>query len=1294
MATTIDSLELEIQSNSTSAASGIDGLAKALKKLKKNSDVNDAVTSLNNLRKSLHAFVNMPSNASKIESLAKSLKSLSKVGKINIGDSLSSVKRSMESLGAIDVDSVAPQIERISGALAPLSGINGNGFNNMMNGLKKLGEVTNGLDDDTITQFVSRVKKLDSELGPLSTKMIAISGAFKTAGSSAREAVESISSFRTHISATGVNLTNFISVARDAAASVQQIVEFFMKVIGPAIEWEGIAARFGRGFGENADEVYSWVQRLNKEMGINTQTFMQYSSVFATMLQGFGVGLEDSSKMALGYTELVYDIWAGYNDVYKQFGDAAEAVKSAIAGEVEPIRRAGFTIVEATLEQTAATHGLEISLENATEAQKSYLRYLTLVDQAHTQNLVGTYANELSTAEGVMRTLSQQLKSLAQTFGSVFLPVLVRIVPWIQAFVSLINDAIIAVANFFGIAIQAVSFGKASSGIDGVAESAGAASGALGSAAKAAKELKNATIGIDELNVISPPEDSGGGGGGGGGGSAADWDVDSLWDESIFDNIQSQVDEIKEKLGAVLATISLIGLGVAAWKIGSKFITALDTVKLGLKVIAGQSGAGSAMSLLVSPKATENLTKFASLLKKTPIGSMILGSGATSIGAAAAAVAAVLAAVVALASGFVIVYRESENFRNGLSAIGDGARWVFEKLGEIISWVGDKIGEFGSLVKEKLTGIVPEGVLDFFDALDLGLGDLLITVGGLALFGPVGLLIEGAVLAIKGIGYAASDSLAPVDLFGEGISKLTQEKVEPFLEKMDELESELLTLDWGNAIVGEDDLESISDKLERITEIIVGELDSDKNEALATLNPLKGALSEEKYNDLQAKIDESYAGQIASVKDGEAKINAILEKASKEARALTDDEASEIAKIQSEMKTTGIKYLSESETESNLILKRLKDNASQLSAEQASEVIKNARTARDETISAAEDQYKGILLEAQRLYDTGTINDKEYDEIVKAAESARDDAVSAAETQYDDILATAKSQMGEYARYIDEETGEIKSKWNVFCDDLSKKWSDGWGKVKTWWNDNMAKFFTKKYWLGVFDNVKKGVTEKLAEVKKSIEDKWASVRKWYDSNIAPKMTKSYWKGKVDGIKTGLSEKLNEAWEKVKSFFSTSEWAKKVQGAVQAIKDNFKMPSFPKIKLEVQYDPIVDGWKKIVADALGLEGWPRLSWSTYATGGWPSVGEAFIARENGPELVGTIGGRTAVANNDQIVEAVSRGVYEAMAAAMSGGGQSNQAINVYLDGKQITASVEKRQRERGASLMTGGTAYGY
>jgi hypothetical protein len=83
---------------------------------------------------------------------------------------------------------------------------------------------------------------------------------------------------------------------------------------------------------------------------------------------------------------------------------------------------------------------------------------------------------------------------------------------------------------------------------------------------------------------------------------------------------------------------------------------------------------------------------------------------------------------------------------------------------------------------------------------------------------------------------------------------------------------------------------------------------------------------------------------------------------------------------------------------------------------------------------------------------------------------------------------------------------------------------------------------------------------------------------------------------------------------------------------------------------------------------------------------------FYARENGmPELVGRIGSRTAVANNDQITEGIATAVYNAMMSANQGGNENN--FNIYLDGRQINASVEKVKKEKGTSIMTGGLIYG-
>ena len=98
----------------------------------------------------------------------------------------------------------------------------------------------------------------------------------------------------------------------------------------------------------------------------------------------------------------------------------------------------------------------------------------------------------------------------------------------------------------------------------------------------------------------------------------------------------------------------------------------------------------------------------------------------------------------------------------------------------------------------------------------------------------------------------------------------------------------------------------------------------------------------------------------------------------------------------------------------------------------------------------------------------------------------------------------------------------------------------------------------------------------------------------------------------------------------------------------------------------------------------------------AEGGVVDAGQMFVAREAGAELVGNVGRKTAVMNNDQIVSAVSQGVYQAVLAAMRANSDNEggaQSVNVYLDGKQLYASMEKHRKERGASLM-GNQVYSY
>lgn len=95
---------------------------------------------------------------------------------------------------------------------------------------------------------------------------------------------------------------------------------------------------------------------------------------------------------------------------------------------------------------------------------------------------------------------------------------------------------------------------------------------------------------------------------------------------------------------------------------------------------------------------------------------------------------------------------------------------------------------------------------------------------------------------------------------------------------------------------------------------------------------------------------------------------------------------------------------------------------------------------------------------------------------------------------------------------------------------------------------------------------------------------------------------------------------------------------------------------------------------------------------FASGGYPEEGQMFFARENGPELVGTIGGSTAVVNNTQIVDAVSAGVANAVASVLtSQESSSSNATYLYINGSEFAKAIysdmeqETNRRNRSTSI---------
>lgn len=580
----IQGLEFQIQENSAGAVAGLENLKKALSGLK--SVTGSSVKGLDSTSKSIRELKNALSGLNsgdmsrKLTQIASGLRALEQVRGVKISSSipnqLNALNAALKNVRWTDGDKIRTLVD----GLRPLSELGRANMTSFINQLGKLPALIDELEKADVDKFTRQMKELAAAMKPFANEMEKVSNGFSAFPSRIQRLIASTDRYNNSVNRattgtkawsnalTGIKLSTVLYASNRIGAALAGYMY-------QASEWEGIMYRFGRAFGKEAEENYKWINRLNAELQINVQQFMQYASIYGTMLKGFGVAQKDAAAMAMNYTELTYDIWAGYNDIYKSFEDAAVAVRSAIAGEVEPIRRAGFTIVDSQLKITAANYGIAYSTQSASEELKSYLRYLTLIDQAKAQDLIGTYAREMTTAEGLMRTLRQQLTSLSQAFGSFLLPALVKVLPYVQTFVELIGEAIAALAQLFGIDLKPVDFGVSSG-----ASAAGDMADNLGDAAGAAKKLKQYTAGFDELNVFDPNQGAGGAGAGvSGGGYEGEFDIGKLWDESIFENINSQVDELKENLKGVLSTVTSIAAGILAWKVAKDFLAALKLLK-------------------------------------------------------------------------------------------------------------------------------------------------------------------------------------------------------------------------------------------------------------------------------------------------------------------------------------------------------------------------------------------------------------------------------------------------------------------------------------------------------------------------------------------------------------------------------------------------------------------------------------------------------------------------------------------------------------------------------------------
>ena len=485
--------------------------------------------------------------------------------------------------------------------------------------------------------------------------------------------------------------------------------------------------------------------------------------------------------------------------------------------------------------------------------------------------------------------------------------------------------------------------------------------------------------------------------------------------------------------------------------------------------------------------------------------------------------------------------------------------------------------------------------------------------------------------------FNVSPAVKQLDIF-KGASDETKKKLTGLVDEFNSLETELKKQDWGDKIITENDIKKTEESLNRITSAVKEGLEKAKKESLSGFNDaLKESMGDEMFNEMYNKTATFYDNQQKLIDDKQKQIIDIQKKASKEKRSLTEDEVNKINGLYNEMKTMTVETLSASEEEAILILGRMSQNAKALSAEQASAIIKESIKTRDETIKNAQDTYTKQVEQARKLRDAGQITEEEYQKWIEASANARDERIKDAEEMHRKIYEEFKAENEDIAKYIDEDTGEIKSKWSYFWGEVGKT-------ISNWWTTDVAPWFTIEKWQELAQKAQDGLKTKYDELVTKLKP----IKDWWEKNVAPWFTKEKWKQLgTDAIK-GVKETLK--LDQIKFKFPHISWSSNGAQASGVLKKALELLNLPTQM-------------------------PKLSVSWYAEGGLPDIGELFVAREAGPELVGKIGNNNAVMNNQQIVQAVSQGVAQAVANVM--GNSRNGDIRVIVDGREITSIVEER-----------------
>ena len=288
-------------------------------------------------------------------------------------------------------------------------------------------------------------------------------------------------------------------------------------------------------------------------LGLDPEKLMNYQATFGQMASSMGVASETALKLSNALTMIGADLASVKN---LKFEDVWQDMASGMVGMSRTLDKYGVNIRNVNLQEKLYELGIDTKIAKLGQQDKALLRTIILLQS--TKYAWGDMADTIGQPANQLRLLQANFANLARTIGNLLLPIVSKVLPYINALVIAIQRLFTWIGGLLGIKIggfsssvgsAATDFGDMEDAADGIADS-------TGDAAKNTKKMADNLQGFDKLNVINSQKDSGSGGSGSGGGAGGLLDdafndafaeYQLAWDKA-FANMENSAQELADKI--------------------------------------------------------------------------------------------------------------------------------------------------------------------------------------------------------------------------------------------------------------------------------------------------------------------------------------------------------------------------------------------------------------------------------------------------------------------------------------------------------------------------------------------------------------------------------------------------------------------------------------------------------------------------------------------------------------------------------------------------------------------------